>query len=91
MKVCCTSEGASKNTGDENILYQYQDKGECRKYCFLDIGKERGQILLCHVVFSTDKLIICIYSILKLSDSGVKKNEIENVRLISLDHVTSHI
>ena len=34
----------------------------CRKYWFGDIGKEREQIILFHIVFGTDKLLITLYN-----------------------------
>ena len=44
-------------------IYFWYDQGDwvrCRRYCFWDIGKERGQICLFYIVFSTDKLLITL-------------------------------
>ena len=67
------------------------------RYCFWVIGKERDQILLFYIVFSTNKLlrypnqISNLYGILKLSGGGVKNSKLNifNMWLISLDHVTN--
>ena len=56
---------ATKNKHDPPLMWHGQGEWVgCRSYCFWDIGKKRGKILLFYIVFSTDKFFITLYNLI---------------------------